>query len=223
MLQATLAPRRNAMRCVIPVLLLACVLTSSEVLAQEYPISSEIYLSFEPNRHVPTRNVAPGEEFDLWLLVDIWNDPGNPDWGVVGVEGAVQIPPQTEFVEAGVLPPAINIGSSYRQPDLETFVVGLGECVDAGPLIKVGYLRLRLVEAGDDIEIEVTAPAIQASPVSSFAGIGPGWARQGCREGGPMDLVLFAETTGPKSRIVINSSAVPVLPEGMSSMKARYR
>ena len=147
----------------------------------------------------------------------------DPDLGVVGVEGAVALPPQTEFVEAGVLAPAINLGPSYRQPDLETFVVGLGECLDAGPLIKVGYLRLRLTEAGDDIEIAVTAPAIQASPVSSFAGIGPGWARQGCREGGTTDLVLFAETTGPKSRVVINSSAVPVLPEGISSIKARFR
>jgi hypothetical protein len=208
---------------VTSVLILTAALFAGQAVAQEYPVSGEIYLSFESNRHVPTRNVAPGEQFELWMLVDIPNDPADPGIGVVGVEGAIELPPQTELIEAVVLPPAINLGASYREPGLETFVVGLGECVDAGPLIPVGYVTLRLTEAGEDIEIQVTAPAVQASPVSSFAGIGPGWAAQDCREPGATDLVLFAETTGPRRSVIINSSAVPVTPGGLTSIKARYR
>jgi hypothetical protein len=155
--------------------------------------------------------------------VDIPNDPVNPFLGVVGVEGAVQLPAQTELVEAGVLPPAINLGPTYRQPGLETFVVGLGECIGAGPLIKVGYLTLRLTEAGEDIEISVTAPAVEASPVSSFAGIGPGWARQDCSDPSPAELVLFAETTGPRRSVVINSSAVSAVEQSLGALKARFR
>lgn len=211
------------MRRLILFPILATVLVAAQALAQEYPVSGEIYLSFESNRHVPTRDVAPGEQFELWMLVDIPNDPVSPSLGVVGVEGAIELPPQTELIEAGVLPPALNLGPSYRQPGLETFVVGLGECVDAGPLIAVGWVTLRLTEAGEDIEIQVTAPAVQASPVSSFAGIGPGWARQDCRDSGAMELVLFAETTGPRRSVVINSSAVPVLPSGMTALKATFR
>lgn len=211
------------MRLMTSILILNVVLLTGQAVAQEYPESGEIYLSFESNRHVPTRNVAPGEQFELWMLVDIPNDPADPGIGVVGVEGAIELPPQTELIEAAVLPPAINLGTSYREPGLETFVVGLGECVDAGPLIPVGYVTLRLTEAGQDIEIQVTAPAVQASPVSSFAGIGPGWAAQDCREPGEMDLVLFAETTGPRRSVIINSSAVPVKPGGLTAIKARYR
>jgi hypothetical protein len=64
---------------------------------------------------------------------------------------------------------------------------------------------------------------VQAAPVSSFAGIGPGWAREDCRDGGASELVLFAEVTGPRRSVVINPAGVDVLPAGISSIKARFR
>ena len=61
----------------ISALVLVCVVIGGPALAQEYPVSSEIYLSFEPNRHVPTRNVAPGEEFGVFWVRDPDTDEGS--------------------------------------------------------------------------------------------------------------------------------------------------
>jgi hypothetical protein len=191
--------------------------------AQPYPERGEIYLSFEQNRDVRFRDVAPGEEFDLWIILDIPVDPSRPGAGVVGVEGGIAFPEQLEWVETGIFPPAINVGGSFREPGLESFVVGLGECRSVGPRIVIGWVRVRLVDDAQDIEIGVTAPSVGAAAISSFAGLGPGWARQDCAGGGEMDLVLFGPSTPGRGSVIVNSSAIPTVVRGTSTLKARFR
>lgn len=207
----------------IAVLALSLALLADVAAAQPYPERGEIYLSFEQNRDVRFRDVAPGEEFDLWIVLDIPVDPVLPGAGVVGVEGGIAFPGQLEWVETGVFAPAINVGGSFREPGLESFVVGLGECRSVAPRIVIGWVRVRLVGAAQDIEIGVTAPSVGASAVSSFAGLGPGWARRDCMEGGELDLVLFGPSTPGRGSVIVNSSAVPTGPSGTTALKARFR
>ena len=187
-----------------------------------YPRAGQIYLSFHPEVQVSTRDVTPGEEFQLWISVDIPIDPQAPQQGIVGVEGGVALPPSLEFVEIAFGSSAVNVGPSFREPGLESFIVGLGECLSLGPRHALGVMTLRLAEAGSDIEISVTAPSVGAAAVSSFAGIGPGWADRDCPEGGEVGLILFEAPVGPGHTLIVNSTAVPTDRTGFSALKARY-
>jgi hypothetical protein len=191
--------------------------------AKSFPESGHVYLSFDPHRQVSTLAVLPGEPFQLWITVDIPRVPGNPKLGIVGVEGGIALPPSVEFLEIEFPAPALNLGATFREPGLETFVVGLGECVPLGIPNTVGVLTLQLVTPGSDIEIGVAAPAVGAAAVSSFAGIGPGWASMDCDLGGSIDLVLFEVSSGPTSNVVLNSTAVPTETMGWSGLKAQFR
>ena len=203
-------------------LLLLCLFALPS-LAQTYPSSGQIYLSFSEHRHVRTLDVTPGVPFQLWITVDIPVDSQSPAVGVAGIEGAVALPPSVEFVSIAFPPPAISLGADFREPGLETFIVGLGECLRLGPARTIGVLTLKLLTPEVDVEIGMTAPAVQAAALSSFAGIGPGWAAMDCGAGGNMELVLFAESAAPFQNVVLNSTAVPVEATGLTALKSRYR
>ena len=203
--------------------LLIAVTLAVPACAQSFPESGQVYLSFDPHRQVSTLDVLPGEPFQLWIAVDIPRVPGSPNVGIVGVEGGIALPPSVEFLNIEFPAPALNLGARFREPGLETFVVGLGECVPLGIPNTVGVLTLQLVTSGSDIEIGVAAPAVGAAAVSSFAGVGPGWASQDCDSGGLMDLVLFEVSAGPTSNVVLNSTAVPTETMGWSGLKAQFR
>lgn len=207
----------------LPLALLIALLISVPCSAQDYPVSGEIYLSFEPNRNVHFRDVLPGEEFQLWIITEIPVNPSQPQSGIVGVEGGVALPPEIEFVQAAYEPPSIDVGGQFNEPDLVSFVVGLGDCLNLGRRNTLGVLTLRLAVDGQDLEIGVAAPSVGAAPVSSFAGLGPGWATQDCRDGGLIDLVLFGPPAIAPSTVVINSSAIPVEGAGFSRIKSLYR
>lgn len=203
-------------------LLLVAVAAAVPAIAQEYPVSGEVYLSFEPNRNVHFRNVAPGETFQLWIITEIPVDPSTPHGGIVGVEGGVSLPPELELVEVAFEEPAINLGITFREPGLESFIVGLGDCVQLGRRNALGVLTLRLAVYGQDLEIGVEAPSVGAAAVSSFSGMGPGWALRDCMDGGPIDLVLFGPNEIAPSTVVINSTSIPVEGAGVSRVKARF-
>jgi hypothetical protein len=38
-----------------------------------------------------------------------------------------------------------------------------------------------------------------------------------------MDLVLFGPSTPGRGSVIVNASAVPTTPEGMTALKARFR
>jgi hypothetical protein len=209
-------------RLVLVSLGLLC-LVASHAAAQPYPVSGNVYLSFHPQVQDSERDVLPGEIFDLYIAFDIPVDGQNPMDGIVGVEGGVTIPPQLELVETAIWPPAINLGPSFREPDLESFIVGLGECIGLGPRHTIGAMTFRLVADASDVEISVTAPSVGAAAISSFAGLGPGWAVQDCSTGEGPELVLFETPgSGPGSRIVVNPSAIPNASTGLTTLKARY-
>ncbi|RKZ11496.1 hypothetical protein DRQ53_15950 [bacterium] len=210
---------RSILAATVPMLVL---LIAAPAVAQLYPSSGQVYLSFHPHVQQSTREVLPGETFQLWIAVDIPVNSANPQIGIVGVEGGVSLPPSLELVETAFQPPAINVGASYREPGLESFVVGLGECVSLGPRRTLGSMTLRLVTPGSDIEIDVTAPAVGAAAVSSFAGIGPGWAAQDCMSSDGFELLLFDAPVAQSGTIVVNPVSVPTDTTGFSLIKSRF-
>jgi hypothetical protein len=206
---------------VTSILLLLCAF-ALPVFAQTYPSSGQIYLSFSEHRHVQSLDVTPGVPFQLWIRVEIPVVSESPEVGVAGIEGAVAFPPSVEFMSIEFPPPAVSLGASVREPGLETFIVGLGECLQLGPAQTIGVLTLRLLTPEVDVEIGVTAPAVQAAAISSFAGIGPGWAAWDCGQG-DIELVLFDDSAGLFQNVVLNSTAVPVESNGFTALKSRYR
>ncbi len=106
--------------------LLIAVTLAVPACAQLFPESGQVYLSFDPHRQVSTLDVLPGEPFQLWIAVDIPRVPGSPNVGIVGVEGGIALPPSVQFLEIEFPAPALNLGARFREPGLETFVVGLG-------------------------------------------------------------------------------------------------
>lgn len=190
--------------------------------ADVYPVSGQVQLSFNSQVQMSTRVVAPGAEFQLWISVDIPVDPAHPDLGIVGVEGGVTLPPELEFVQIAFEAPAINVGATFREPGLETFVVGLGQCIGLGQRTVVGVMTLRLVEDASDVAIAVTAPSVGAAAVSSFAGIGPGWARRDCQASSELELVLFDTPDPSAASIVVNPTSVPTEPGSFTLLKSRF-
>lgn len=190
--------------------------------AQPYPVSGNVYLSFSPTSRVSSQAVTPLIPFELYITVDIPADPTNPSHGVAGVEGGIAFPPSVELMSIAYAPPALDIGWNFSEPELESFIVGLGQCIPLGSPFVVGTVTARLLLDESDVEIAVDAPSVGAAAVSSFAGIGPGWAQFDCDGAGDPELVLFEPPTTSTSNVIVNPSVVQSRGSSFAQLKALY-
>jgi len=190
--------------------------------AQPYPVSGRVYLSFSPDSQLSSQAVPPLTPFDLYITVDIPADLANPTHGIAGVEGGVAFPASIELIGTAVYPPALNIGPLFAEPGLESFIVGLGQCVPLGGPFVVGTMTLQLLADESNVEIAVDAPSVGAAAVSSFAGIGPGWARTDCDGFQDEGLVLFEAPTTAMSNVIVNPSVVAGEKTTFAKVKALY-
>lgn len=198
------------------------LIVAAPALAQPFPVSGEVYLSFDPNMRVSSQTVTPFVPFDLYITVDIPVDGANPTLGIAGVEGGISFPSSIELMSIAFPPPAINIGPGFSEPELESFIVGLGVCQPLGTATVLGTVTARLLVDDSDIEIALDAPSVGAAAISSFAGIGPGWARFDCEGSGNDDLVLFEAPTMASSNVIVNPSVVATESSTFARVKALY-
>jgi hypothetical protein len=203
-------------------LLLGGLFVSQLASAQEYPFSGQIYLSFDPDARVATRDVAPGETFQLWLIADIPVFPADPGVGIAGVEGSIAFPPSLEVFSLLFVPGSIDLGPGIPEPDRVNFIVGLGACHTLGGPDVLGVASAQLLEGASNLEISVTAPSVGAASISSFGGDGPGWAAFRCEPFESAGLYLFERPTPVTSSIIVNPTPVSTRLTSFSRVKALY-
>jgi len=203
-------------------LVLGVFLIAAPAFAQEYPLRGQIYLSFDPGGRVATQDVAPGEVFQLWVIVDIPSLSATPEVGIAGIEGSIAFPPTLDVQSFVFLPTAIDLGPGIPEPDRVNFIVGFGQCRPLGGPDVLGVASAELLEDASNVEISITAPSVGAASISSFGGDGPGWAAFQCDPFESAGLYLFDRPTAVTSSIVVNPTPVPVDQGSFARLKALY-
>jgi hypothetical protein len=176
--------------------------------AQTFPVDGTVYLSFEPDSRVQTK------ELQFFLIAEITSGAG-----IAGIEGSVTLP-SSVVIQSGpawMFSGALDLGPFYPIPDGVNFICGLGECVDTtnGPVAMFSVTAQFM--GGGNVGILVAPPLGAANP-SSFAGIGPGWVD--CVGGMIGEEILF-DQPAMSNGIIINPT-VPTEQVTWGAIKALY-